>query len=113
MQTLRRSGTKSTLKKTRKLQEQNLARQRLVQQETRHLLLVEKELEQQVRMLEHRLEELSPRPEPEPLDQQDLTYHLKPDLLKLDRLDNPALPLMAWLEQQERSTPSSSSPSSQ
>jgi hypothetical protein len=34
-----------------------------MQQEMRHLLLLEKEQEQQAQMLLHRLEELSPKPE--------------------------------------------------
>ena len=46
-------------------QARNLARQKLVQAEMRHLLLAEKELEQQTAALEHRLKELTPVPEPE------------------------------------------------
>jgi hypothetical protein len=62
MQTLRKSGLRSTQKATTKRQAKNQARQALLQQEMRHLLLEELELEQEQKRLSHRLEELSPRP---------------------------------------------------
>ena len=103
IQTLRRSGVKSTVTKTKREQAKNLARQKLVQQEMRHLLLQEKELANQLQALEHRLEELTPKPEPELLVVMDNPPRLvpesllQPELLKLDRPDNPALPLLEWL----------------
>jgi len=62
-QSLRRYGLKSTAKKTTRAQRKVKARQAVLQMEMRHLLLLEKELEQEQRRIQHRLEELSPTPE--------------------------------------------------
>jgi hypothetical protein len=115
-QSLRRVGLRSTRTATTRKQAKVQRRQAVLQLEMRHLLLLEKELEQEQARIQHRLEELSPKPVLDRyqtlLPLQEAQKESAPDWLVRPPLisspDNPAQSLLRRLEQGDLTLPPSS-----